>query len=74
MILNIKNISFTFPGKNHLINNLNLELEESKIYSLMGANGSGETTLFNLINGFIKPFSGEYSLKVKTFQASSLIK
>ncbi|MBI5403386.1 MAG: ATP-binding cassette domain-containing protein [Ignavibacteriae bacterium] len=65
MILNLKNISFTFPGKNHLINNINLELEENNIYSLMGANGSGKTTLFNIISGFIKPQSGEIFFKDK---------
>jgi ABC-type branched-subunit amino acid transport system ATPase component len=63
MILTLKNINFSFSGKNHLINNLNLELEERKIYSLMGANGSGKTTLFNIITGFIKPQAGQIFFK-----------
>jgi len=59
MILQLKNITFTFPGKNHLLNNVSFSLEEQKIYALMGSNGAGKTTLFNLISGFIKPQSGE---------------
>lgn len=59
MILELLNIAFTFPGKNHLLNNISLSLEEKKIYALMGSNGAGKTTLFNLITGFIKPQSGE---------------
>ena len=49
-MLQLQNISFTFPGKNHLLNNVSLSLEKNRIYALMGANGSGKTTLFNLIN------------------------
>jgi len=59
MLIELQNISFTFPGKNHLLNNISLSLDEQKIYALMGANGSGKTTLFNLLTGFIKPQSGE---------------
>ena len=59
MILQLQNITFTFPGKNHLLDNVSLSLEEKKIYALMGSNGAGKTTLFNLITGFIKPQSGE---------------
>jgi len=59
MILQLQNITFTFPGKNHLLDNVSLSLDEKKIYALMGSNGAGKTTLFNLITGFIKPQSGE---------------
>ncbi len=58
MILELQNITFTFSGKNHLLDNVSLSLEEKKIYSLMGSNGAGKTTLFNLITGFIKLQSG----------------
>lgn len=59
MILQLQNISFTFLGKNHLLDSVSLSLEEQKIYALMGSNGAGKTTLFNIITGFIKPQSGE---------------
>jgi len=59
MNLELHNITFTFPGKDHLLNNLSLSLEQGKIYALMGSNGAGKTTLFNLITGFIRPQSGD---------------
>lgn len=58
MLLQLKNLTFTFAGRNHLLNNISLNLEPGKIYALMGTNGSGKTTLFNIISGFIKAHSG----------------
>jgi len=58
MILKLQNITFGFPGKTHLLDDVSLSLEEMKIYTLMGANGAGKTTLFNLLTGFLKPVKG----------------
>ena len=41
------------------INNLDLTLKEGEIVGLIGPNGSGKTTSFNLISGFLKPDRGE---------------
>ena len=43
-----KNLSKSF-GKLEAIKNINLSLEEGKIYGLLGRNGAGKTTLLNLI-------------------------
>ncbi|HEX8198568.1 MAG TPA: ATP-binding cassette domain-containing protein [Pyrinomonadaceae bacterium] len=59
MPLQLQDVTFTFAGKRHLLQNVSLVLKPQKIYALMGANGSGKTTLFNLVTGFIKPQSGE---------------
>ncbi len=57
-ILKIENLSKSF-GERKLFHNFSLELEEGKIYSLMGANGTGKTTLFNILTGFVKADSGK---------------
>lgn len=61
-ILKIENLSKSF-GERKLFENLSLELEEGKIYSLMGANGTGKTTLFNILTGFVKADSGKILFK-----------
>lgn len=58
-MLEIKQITFGFSPIKLIIKDLSLSLEEKKIYALMGSNGAGKTTMFNLISGFIKPQSGD---------------
>ena len=53
-MLKIINLHKSF-GENHVLNGINLSLEQGKIYTLIGGNGTGKTTLFNMITGFIKP-------------------
>ena len=57
-MIEIKNISFSF-GKDKIISDLNLEIEEGKTYCIMGKSGVGKTTLMKLIAGLLKPEKGE---------------
>lgn len=49
-------------GKLKVIKNLNVELEENKIYGLLGRNGVGKTTLLNLICSQILRDRGEIQI------------
>ena len=56
-ILEINNISKSF-GENRVLQDINLNLQKGEICTLIGGNGTGKTTLFNLITGFIRPEQG----------------
>jgi len=43
---------------NIILDNINLDLEDGKIYGFIGRNGSGKSLLFKTICGFIKPTKG----------------
>lgn len=58
MSLKLENINFAFTTNKPILDNFSMELEQGKIYALMGANGAGKSTLFNIITGFIKAQSG----------------
>lgn len=63
MILELKDISFSFGAKKDLLDRISISLDKGKIYAIMGTNGSGKTTLFNLISGFLIPNAGEILFK-----------
>ncbi len=57
----LKNIEKSF-NKIKVLNNINFEVEEGKVVSLLGPSGCGKTTTLKIIAGLIKPDSGEILL------------
>lgn len=55
--ITFENVSFGYTDKK-IINNLSFSLEENKSYALVGASGSGKSTIAKLISGFYKVDSG----------------
>ncbi len=58
----LENLSIRFGGL-QAVNRVNFTVEKNGILSIIGPNGSGKTTIFNLINGIYKPDSGRILLK-----------
>ena len=57
-MLTIKNISKSFDNFS-VIENVDFNLEEGKIYGLIGKNGEGKTTLLNCLCGVLTPSDGD---------------
>lgn len=56
--LQLKNLSFNFPGSISLLDSINMNVEQGQLVSLLGESGSGKSTLLQLIQRFYKPTSG----------------
>jgi lipopolysaccharide export system ATP-binding protein len=56
-ILKLEKISLKF-GRKIILDNLNLQLNNGQILGLLGPNGVGKSTIFNLITGLISPDFG----------------
>ena len=56
-ILKLDKISLKF-GRKIILDNLSLSLNNGQILGLLGPNGVGKTTLFNIITGLISPDFG----------------
>jgi branched-chain amino acid transport system ATP-binding protein len=63
-ILRIEHLTMRFGGLT-AVDDFNLELPEGRIIGLIGPNGSGKTTVFNVITGFYKPTAGHVFLQDK---------
>ena len=64
-MIRIDNMSFIYPkGRKNIHTNLTLNLEENKIYGLLGKNGTGKSTLLYLIAGLLKPTKGTITMDV----------
>jgi len=56
--IELRNISISF-GNREILNNLSLKVNDREILGMLGPNGVGKSTIFNLITGLIKPKYGE---------------
>ena len=66
--IHIKNLDVTYknilPFKDSFtaLKNINLTLEEGRIYGLLGRNGAGKTTLLSVLASFIHPTKGTLTI------------
>ncbi|MBQ4117678.1 MAG: ABC transporter ATP-binding protein, partial [Oscillospiraceae bacterium] len=56
--IELKNLSFSYDGKEKILENVNFKFESGKSYAIVGASGSGKSTLLNLISGGNSGYSG----------------
>ena len=56
-IISLENISLSF-GKRKILDNISFKINHSEILGMLGPNGVGKSTIFNLITGLIKPDYG----------------
>ncbi|MFB9985779.1 ABC transporter ATP-binding protein [Mesorhizobium kowhaii] len=52
-------------GKAVALNSVSLEIGSAGVHGLIGPNGSGKTTFFNLVTGFLSPTSGRVTYQDK---------
>ena len=57
-VLKVENLNFSYDGIRNVLKEINFELKEGEMVSLIGKNGSGKSTLSKLICGFEKPDQG----------------
>ena len=56
-IISFENVSLSY-GNHLILDNINFKINEGEIFGMLGPNGVGKSTIFNLITGLIKPDSG----------------
>ena len=55
-------------GTNHVVRDLNLEIEEGEFLTLLGSSGCGKTTTLRMIAGFEEPSSGTIKVEGESIE------
>ena len=61
-ILEMTNISFNYPGSDRIVHDLSCSVHQREIIGLLGANGSGKSTILKIAAGMLRPSQGEVIL------------
>ena len=61
-ILELDRVGFTYPGQKQFIVDLTFSVGSGKFVGLLGANGSGKSTILKLASGILKPHKGHVKL------------
>ncbi len=72
-IIRCENITHYY-GQRLIYEDLSFEVQKGKILGLLGKNGTGKTTIINILNGYLKPHAGECFLfgeNIKTMKPST---
>ena len=60
-IISFENINLSY-GSRLILDNINFKINKGQIFGMLGPNGVGKSTIFNLITGLIQPNSGKIKL------------
>tara|TARA_B100000674_G_scaffold30123_1_gene21236 strand:- start:3977 stop:4795 length:819 start_codon:yes stop_codon:yes gene_type:complete len=60
-IIEFENISLAY-GNRLILDNINFKINEGQIFGMLGPNGVGKSTIFNLITGLVAPRSGKIKI------------
>ncbi|MBM7834811.1 ABC transporter ATP-binding protein [Clostridium sardiniense] len=62
-MIRANNISFCYEGNKKILKNINIQIKEGEITTIIGPNGSGKSTLLSILCNLNKPKSGEIFLE-----------
>ena len=73
MLIELKDVRKSFK-KNEVLKGINLSIEKGEFVSLIGPSGCGKTTTLKMLNGLIKPTSGDIIIDGESVLTTNLIK
>ena len=58
-VVDLRDVSFAYPGSGDGVSHVSLAVRPGELVGVVGQNGAGKTTLTKLLNGLLRPASGE---------------
>lgn len=64
-MISFENVYYSYPTNKagYTINNVSFKIVQGEMIAIVGSNGAGKTTLSKMLNGLIKPASGDVYIK-----------
>lgn len=69
----LQDVSFRYPGRGLLLENMNISIRKGELVTIFGDNGTGKSTLISLIQRFYSPESGKILLNGKDAEKLSIL-
>jgi cobalt/nickel transport system ATP-binding protein len=60
MMIELKHIHYHYPDSTEALSDIHFSVRKGEKLVIAGSNGAGKSTLFLILNGILKPSSGEY--------------
>lgn len=70
----IRNLEFSYPSENELLNNISFEATKGEVIALLGENGCGKSTLGKILSGLQKCRKGMFYFSGQPIKQSKLCK
>lgn len=67
-----ESVWFSYDGKNYVLKDINLRIEDGETVAIIGHSGSGKSTMISLVMGFIFPSSGRLVVGGKEISSYNL--
>ena len=71
-VIRVEDLSYSYYGKIPALVDLSLEFEEGGKFAVIGANGTGKSTLLQLVGGLIHPAQGRVFFREREVSETSL--
>ena len=69
LVIEMKDVSFSYPGGKNVLHKISLEMEPGKTYALVGPTGGGKTTTASLLARLYDPSEGQVFLNGKDIRS-----
>lgn len=71
-IISLKDISFKYEN-NYIFQNVSFNVNRGDIFGISGANGTGKSTLLNIIGGYLPGYEGHISYETDRYSMGSMV-
>ena len=73
-MLKLNDVALSFPHKKNVLNDVNLALDRKEVVGLVAPNGTGKTTLLNVIMNNLNPDRGYVEIDGLRYDSNRKIK